>query len=173
MNMKKYWQVITASIIVLCATSFAQSLTPDMQNFLRLAIDKNGDQKGYTIEDAEQYLGVTFTKQGKKSYSNRVMANDSDQSVFEYSASKGNRYLTLYFNEPVKNFERTISRLRDYESSWFDTVQANGLPVYYFIGKNPSEHIKTRKLYIRIYECSEKPQERCTRQAQLIFGQRR
>lgn len=173
MNMKKYWQIILTLIILMCTTSIAQSLTPDMHNFLRLAIDKNGDQKGFTIEDAEQYLGVTFTKQGRKSYSNRMMTNDPDQSVFEYSASKGNRYLTLYFDEPVKNFERTISRLRDYESSWFDTVQANGLPVYYFIGKNPSEYIKTRKLYIRIYECSEKPQERCTRQAQLIFGQRR
>jgi len=170
--MKKYWQIFLALTILVYTTSVAQSLTPDMQKFLRLAIDKNGNQKGFVIEDAEQYLGVTFTKQGKKFYSNRVMPNDPDQSVFEYSAVKGNRYLTFYFDEPVKNFEKTINRLRDYEPSWFDKIQSNGLPVYYFIGKSPSEYIKTRKLYIRIYECSEKPQERCTRQAQLIFGQR-
>lgn len=171
--MKRYWQIFLASTVLLCAASTAQSLTPDMRNFLRLAIDKNGDQKGYTLEDAEQYLGITFTRQGKKFYSNRKMLNDPDQPIFEYSANKGNRYLIFYFDEPVNNFEKTISRLSGYESSWFGTVQANGLPVYYFIGKDPSEHIKTRKLYIRIYECAEKPQERCTRQAQLIFGQRR
>lgn len=170
--MKKFWQILITSMILICTATLAQSLTPDMQNFLRLAIDKNGDQKGYTIEDAEQYLGINFTKQGGKYYSDRTMLNDPEQAVFEYSASKGTRYLTLYFDEPVKNLEQTIEKLRDYKSAWFDRVQANGLPVYYFIGKNPSEHIKTRKLYIRIYECSEKPLEKCTRRVQLIFGQR-
>lgn len=171
--MKKYWRILLALIIFVCTNAFAQSLTPDMQNFLRLAIDKNGDQKGYTIEDVEQYLDVTFTKQGKKFYSNRVMQNDPDQSIFEYSANKGTRYLTFYFDEPVKNFEKAINQLRGYEAAWFERVQANGLPIYYFAGKNPSEHIKTRKLYIRIYECSDKPQTKCLRKAQLIFGQRR
>lgn len=171
--MKKYWQIILTSTIFVCTATFAQSITPDMRNFLRLAVDKNGDQKGYTKEDIEQYFNVVLTKQGKKYLSNRVMPNDPDQSVFEYSTNKGNRYLTFYFEEPIKSFEKSISKLRGYNSAWFERVQANDLPIYYFAGRNPSEYIKTRKLYIRIYECSDKPQTKCLRKAQLIFGQRR
>ncbi|GAA5097023.1 hypothetical protein [Wohlfahrtiimonas larvae] len=170
--MKKYWQIILASTIFVCMATFAQSITPDMRNFLRLAVDKNGDQRGYTKEDIERYFNVSLTRQGKKYFSNRALPNNPNQSVFEYSTNKGNRYLTFYFEEPVETFEQSISKLRDYKSAWFEREQANGLPIYYFAGKNPSEYIKTRKLYIRIYECSDKPQDRCIRKAQLIFGQR-
>ncbi|KZS22461.1 hypothetical protein BMY_0281 [Wohlfahrtiimonas chitiniclastica] len=31
-----------------------------MKNFMRLAAAKNGDQYGFTKEDAQQYLGITW-----------------------------------------------------------------------------------------------------------------
>ena len=170
--MKKFYQIFISAILLTTIIVNAQTLTDDMKNFIHLAVAKNGDQKGYTLEDAAKYLNVNFTKSGRNYESDRTLESDPNQSVFEYSAHKGTRYLSFYFDDPIKTFEQTIDHLNGFEAAWFDRRQANGLPVYYFIGKNPSEYIKTRKLYIRIYECSDKAQEKCTRQAQLIFGQR-
>lgn len=166
---------IIAALLMLgqLSMSFAEPLTHEMKSFMRLAAAKNGDQYGFTKDDAQQYLGITWGKSPRRGAiyeSTQHLTNDVDQPTFEYSANRGTRILTLYFTEPVKPFVKAIERLRGFEAAWFPRQQANGLPIHYFEGKNPSEFIPTRKLWIRIYECADKPQTPCIRRAQLIFA---
>lgn len=168
--MKTAW---IGSIIIVSQIGMAQAqsnLTDDMKNFIALAKDKNGDQKGFDRNDAEKFLHITFNKKGARYDSTKHLPDNPDQPVFEYATNKGQRYLTFYFTEPIKEFKQAIEKFSGYKNAWFDRQQANGLPVDYFIGQNPSEYIQTRKLWIRIYECSFKPQDICLRKAQLIFG---
>lgn len=146
-------------------------LTDDMKQFIQLAASKNGDQNGFDREEAAKVLGVTFEKSGRNYYSTKHLRDLPDQAVFEYSVNDGRRYLTFYFDEPIKSFNDAINHLYGFKGFLIDRKQINGLPIYYFEGKSPSEFIKTRKLWIRIYECSDKPKEKCVRKAQLIFGQ--
>lgn len=146
-------------------------LTQNMQKFLYLAASKNGDQKGFDREEAAEILNITFEKQGRNYYSKEKIDGYPEQSTFEYSVNNGRRYLTMYFTEPLKNFDDAIGRLRGFKRFLIDRSQINGLPVNYFEGESPSRYISTRKLWIRVYECSDKPRDPCLRQAQLIFGQ--
>lgn len=156
------------SLKVVCGQTF--QINDHMKNFIQLALDKNGDQYGFTKEDAEKILKITLNKQGSRYISSIHLPDDIEQPVFTYSARKGNRFLIYYFTEPLKSFHNAIQKLNGYEPSWFPHKQANNLPVYYFIGKKPSQYIKTRQLWIRLYECSDQPQSKCLRRAELIFG---
>ncbi len=166
--------ILTFSMLNLLLSTAAYSedqLTDNMKRFLYLASSKNGDQKGFDREEAADILGITFEKKGANYYSTETLENFPEQSTFEYSVNNGRRYLTFYFTEPLKKFDDAVGRLRGYERFLIDRSQINGLPVNYFEGHSPSRFIKTRKLWIRIYECSDKPNESCVRKAQLIFGQ--
>lgn len=168
----KFWlSILLINLLFITPTYSNSLLTTNMQKFLYLAGSKNGDQKGFDREDAAKILGVTFERKGSNYYSTERINDNSEQSIFEYSVNNGRRYLTFYFTEPLKDFDLAINKLRGFKPFLIDRSQINGLPVNYFEGESPSRYIQTRKLWIRIYECSDKPTENCLRKAQLIFGQ--
>lgn len=168
--MKTVWIGLMITLSQVSMLQAQSNLTDDMKNFIALAKDKNGDQKGFDRNDAENFLHITFEKKGNRYDSTKHLSDNPDQPVFEYATNNGQRYLTFYFTEPIKEFKQAIEKFSGYKNLWFNRQQANGLPIIYFEGRNPSEYIQTRKLWIRIYECSFKAKDVCTRKAQLIFG---
>lgn len=167
---KLFWSIALSSLLTANIAS-AQLITQDMYNLMRLAVARNADQAGFTKEDAESFLNVSLERQGRIYKSERTVPDFPDQASVEYSANKGNRYLSVYFTEPVKDFIYQLDHLRGYETSRFVSRQINNNIIYSFIGEPPSYSIKTRQLFIRVYECSDKPNDKCVRKAQLIFAE--
>lgn len=175
--MKKYWQVIICGTVFLSSLSIAE-LTMDMERFLIFAVQYNGNQKGFTKDDVENAFKIDMinrkASKGKVSYeSRRMLENQEDVPVFKLTFLS-NQAIILDFNftESPKEFIRYAERLRGYESLLLPRTQVNGMPIYYFAGEDINNFIPTKKFWIRIYECSDKPQDKCVRNAEILFAKK-
>lgn len=176
--MKRLVQSITICVaVVLINISFGQSITPDMQKFLNYAVQKNGDSKGLSSEDTAKALNMTFvdrkSRRGRVTYeSASQLLEPIDTPVFQMSfQSNVMSSLTLNFTEPVEIFLAAAKRLKGYEERR-RRVQINGNYIYFFEGVDIHSSTVARKFWIRVYDCSSDPKEKCVRTAELIYAAR-
>lgn len=164
-------------IVLLINIATAQSLTLGMEHFLNFAVQYNGNDKGFTKEQVEQAFNISLinrkASKGKVSYESAQKVENTEIPLYKLTFLNNVAIILDYnFTEPPKSFIQSIRKIRGYEELLLPRRQANGLPIYYFAGYDINDFIPTKKYWIRVYECSSKPQERCIRNAELLFAKR-
>ncbi len=151
----------------------------EIQNFIRLALTVSPSQRLLTSDLVENRLNIVFENVknlggGVKVYQSSEKVND-DTPLYQLRF-KNNVYAmvtlrsTLPLAEIKDAFESSTSFRDQFTELTIRRIQINDLPIIVYKGRDPLPDFRSKQYWVRLYECSSNPDERCVRQIQLIYS---